>query len=348
MVRSPDSPAASQSRTTFQEKDTPVRSARRYRFDWLGHMSVARSAMGRYRLPVVQCKGIWLLHRIRLDPITIHCDANERPKQVSLHCGRTLATTNLFSCTVPLYLFRNRTVCAASGFMMFLQLAITVQTYYWPIYFQSVKDTSAKDSGIYMFPFCISSMFSTLAAGWITSKVGYYVPFMWIGAPILATGAGLFGLLSAHSPASSWAGYQIVSGIGYGICGQIPILAVQVVLEKEDVPTGCVFVIFFECLGGALATSIAQNLFTDNLLKNLRGIDGVDGAAVVAAGAKDFRRLIRPELLDKVIDAFGDALRNVFLLALASSIVALVISAAMEWRRLPRDTKDSDPGSEST
>lgn len=29
--------------------------------------------------------------------------------------------------------------------MMFLQLAITVQTYYWPIYFQSVQNTSAKD-----------------------------------------------------------------------------------------------------------------------------------------------------------------------------------------------------------
>jgi hypothetical protein len=232
--------------------------------------------------------------------------------------------------------------------MMFLQLSITVQTYYWPIYFQSVKDTSAKDSGINMFPFAISTMLSTFAAGWTISKVGYYVPFMWIGAPILATGAGLFKLLNTHSPVSSWAGYQIVSGIGYGICGQIPVLAVQVVLAKEDVPTGCVFVIFFECLGGALGPSIAQNLFTDKLLRKLRGIDGVDSAAVIAAGAKDFRRLIRPELLDNVVDAFGDALWSVFLLALASSIAALVISAAMEWHRLPKNTKKSEPGSEPT
>jgi hypothetical protein len=223
--------------------------------------------------------------------------------------------------------------------MMFLQLAITVQTYYWPIYFQSVKDTSAKDSGIYMFPFAISTMFSTFVAGWIISKVGYYVPFMWIGAPTLATGGGLFKLLNAQSPASSWIGYQIISGIGYGICGQIPVLAVQVVLDKEDVPTGCVFVIFFECLGASLGPSIAQNLFTDTLLKRLHGIHGLDGAAVVAAGAKDFRRLVSPALLEDVIEIFGEALWNVFLLTLTSSIVALFISAAMEWRRLPKDTE---------
>lgn len=230
--------------------------------------------------------------------------------------------------------------------MMFLQLAMMVQTYYWPLYFQSVKGVSARDSGIYLLPLCISSSLSTLSAGWVISKVGYYVPFMWIGAPILATGAGLFQLIRVSSPASRWVGYQIASGIGYGICGQIPILAVQVVLDKEDVPTGCVIVIFFECLGGALATSIAQNLFTDTLLKNLSEIDGVDGAAVVAAGATGFRPLIHPELLEKVIDAFAAALRNVFLLALASAAVALVVSAAMEWRRLPQDTKKSDSGSE--
>jgi hypothetical protein len=221
--------------------------------------------------------------------------------------------------------------------MMFLQLAMVTQTYYWPIYFQSVKNTSAKDSGVYMLPLCLSSAISTLAAGWITSKIGYYVPFMWIGAPILATGAGLYQLIRVHSLASEWIGYQIVSGIGYGLCTQIPIVSVQVVLDKLDVPTGCVVILFFQCLGGAMATSIAQNLFTDKLLKKLLDVDGVDAAAVVRAGAKEFRRLIPSELMGPVLEAFGAALRNVFLLSLASSVVALVVSSAMEWRKVPTD-----------
>jgi hypothetical protein len=65
-----------------------------------------------------------------------------------------------------------------------------------------------------MLPFAISTMLATFAVGWITSKVGYYVPFMWVVAPVLAAGSGLFRLFDANSPALSWAGYQIVSGIG--------------------------------------------------------------------------------------------------------------------------------------
>ncbi|KAJ5618210.1 MFS toxin transporter [Penicillium herquei] len=248
---------------------------------------------------------------------------------------------------VPLRLFRSRTVCAACGFMMFLQLAMVVQTYYWPIYFQSVKDTSARVSGIHMLPLCISSSLTTLCTGWVISKIGYYVPFMWIGALVFTVGAALFQLIRVSSSAASGIGFQIVSGIGYGLCGQIPVLAVQVVLEKEDVPTGCVLVIFFQCLGGALATGIGQNIFTDNLLKDLRKIKGVNAEAVVSAGATDFRRLITPKLMDRVIGAFGYALRNVFLLALASAAVATCVSAAIEWRRLPQETKEGDPGSET-
>ncbi|PKY00417.1 putative MFS toxin transporter, partial [Aspergillus campestris IBT 28561] len=239
------------------------------------------------------------------------------------------------SCTIPLHLFRNRTVSAASAFMMFLQLAIVVQTYYWPMYFQSVKGVSARDSGIQLLPLCISMSLTTLSAGWIISRIGYYVPFMWAGAPFLAIGGGLFQIIRADSPLSNWVGYQIVSGIGYGLCGQIPILAVQVVLDKENVPTGCVLIMFFQCLGGALATSIAQNLFTDKLMKNLRKVKGVDSAAVVAAGAADFRRLVAPERLAKVIDAYTSALKTVFLLALATAAIAFFVGLAIEWRRLP-------------
>jgi hypothetical protein len=71
----------------------------------------------------------------------------------------------------------------------------------------------------------------------------------------------------------------------------------------------------------------------------------VDVAAVVAAVA-DFRQIVRPELQGRVIEAFGHALKAVFLLALAAAIAGFVISAAMEWRRLP--PKEGDSGSEAT
>jgi MFS family permease len=228
--------------------------------------------------------------------------------------------------------------------MMLVQLAIVLQTYYWPIYFQSVENTSARDSGIYLLPIIVSNSLGTLGAGWIASRYGHYVPLMWIGAPILAVGGGLYQLIRPDGPAAQWIGFQILSGVGYGICGQMPILAVQVVLGKADVPTGLVTVMFFQCLGGALAPSVGQNLFTDKLLRNLSKVQGIDGAAVVAAGGREFRKNGPPELMDAVVDAFGSALRNMFWVALATPVLAWTASWAMEWRKIPQDREKANSG----
>jgi hypothetical protein len=158
---------------------------------------------------------------------------------------------------------------------------------------------------------------------------------MWVGAPVMAVGGGLYQLIHPKSPAGQWVVFQILSGLGYGVCSQIPILAVQVVLNKADIPTGLVAVMFFQMLGGALAPSIGQNLFTDALLRLLRRVEGIDAEAVVAAGAGDFGRIVPPELLDAVVEAFNSALQHVFWVGLAAPAFAWFLSWAMEWRQIP-------------
>ncbi|GFG16265.1 putative HC-toxin efflux carrier TOXA [Aspergillus udagawae] len=236
---------------------------------------------------------------------------------------------------IPLHIFGSRTVSASCGFMMLVQVAIVVQSYFWPIYFQSVRNTNARDSGINLLPLIVSNSLGTVCAGSIASRFGHYVPFMWFGPLVLATGGGLYQLVRADSPRGQWIGFQILSGLGYGICSQMPILAVQVVLSKPDIPTGLVMIMFFQILGGALAPSVGQNLFTDGLLRNLSKVQGIDGAAVVAAGASGFRKIVPPELMNAVVDAFNSALRNVFWVALATPALAWITSWAMEWRQLP-------------
>jgi len=225
--------------------------------------------------------------------------------------------------------------------MMLVQVAMVLQSYFWPIYFQSVRNTSARDSGINLLPSIVSNSLGTACAGWIASRSGHYVPLMWIGAPILAVGGGLYQLIRPDSPRGQWIAFQIMSGVGYGICSQMPILAVQVVLSKADVPTGLVMVMFFQVLGGALAPSVGQNIFTDKLLRTLRDVRGIDAAAVLAAGGTEFRDMVPPQLLDAVIDAFNTALRAVFWVAVASSAIAWIVSWAMEWRKLPDSKKET-------
>lgn len=226
--------------------------------------------------------------------------------------------------------------------MMLIQVAIVQQTYYWPIYFQSVHNTSARDSGVFLLPIIVSNSVATLVAGYIASKTGHYVPLMWFGCPVLAIGAGLYQLIDNNSTRGLWIAAQILSGVGYGSCGQMPILAVQVVLSKADVPTGLVIVMFFQILGGTLAPSVGQNIFVDTLLRRLRDVGGIDGDAVVAAGGKEFRSIVPQELMDAVIGAFSSALANVFWVSLASPLLAWMMSWAMEWRKLS-DGKEDEP-----
>uniref|UniRef100_P9WEH4 MFS-type transporter ltbE n=1 Tax=Aspergillus luteorubrus TaxID=2715282 RepID=LTBE_ASPLT len=240
---------------------------------------------------------------------------------------------------IPLRIFRSRTVSASCGFMMLVQVAIVVQSYFWPIYFQSVRNTNARDSGINLLPLIISNSLSTLCAGSLASRFGHYVPFMWVGPLILATGGGLYQLVRPDTPSGKWIGFQILSGVGYGCCSQMPILAVQVVLRKPDIPTGLVMIMFFQMLGGALAPSVGQNLFTDGLLRNLTKVQGIDATAVVAAGASGFRAIVPSELLNAVVDAFNSALRDVFWVGVATPALAWIASWAMEWRQLPDSKK---------
>ncbi|KAJ5751142.1 hypothetical protein N7533_008170 [Penicillium manginii] len=240
---------------------------------------------------------------------------------------------------IPLHIFRSRTMSVSCGFTMLVQVAIVVQSYYWPIYFQSVRNTNAEVSGINLLPLIVSNSLSMLCAGAIVSKFGHYLPFMWIGPLILATGGGLYQLVRVDSPRGQWIGLQIISGLGYGCCNQMPILAVQVVLKKADIPTGMVMIMFFQFLGGALGPSVGQNLFTDGLLRRLSKVQSIDGAAVVAAGASGFREVVPPELIDFVVDAFNSALKSVFWVALATPALAWMISLAMEWLKLSSTKK---------
>ncbi|GFF81445.1 hypothetical protein IFM60648_06024 [Aspergillus lentulus] len=240
---------------------------------------------------------------------------------------------------IPLRIFRSRTVSASCGFMMLVQVAMVVQSYFWPIYFQSVRNTNAKVSGINLLPLIVSNTLGTLCAGSMASTFRHYVPFMWVGPLVLATGGGLYQLVRADSPRGQWIGFQILSGLGYGSCSQMPILAVQVVLRKADIPTGLVMIMFFQMLGGALAPSVGQNLFTDGLLRSLNKVQGIDVAAVVEAGASGFREIVPQERLNAVVDAFNSALRNVFWVALATPALSWITSWAMEWRQLPDSKK---------
>ncbi|RMZ91346.1 hypothetical protein DV736_g1425, partial [Chaetothyriales sp. CBS 134916] len=233
----------------------------------------------------------------------------------------------------PRIMLKQRTIFTCAFFSAFLALALYAHIYFLPFYFQAVKGTTAESSGIRTIPYLISITFASIAVGGSITMLGHYVPFTWSGSAIFTVGAGLLYTLKVNSGAGKWIGYQIIAGTGAGMCVQVPFIAVQVVLNKRDMPTGNAVAIFFNTLGGAFSVSIAQNIFSNTLVKQIPlYTHGVNPTTIIAAGATHIRDVTPPSQLPGVLIAYNIAVTGVFILSIACAGIATCLSALFEWK----------------
>lgn len=139
--------------------------------------------------------------------------------------------------------------------------------------------------------------------------------------------------LKVNSPNGQWIGYQILAGVGAGAGVQIPFIAVQVVSSVKDMPTSNACVLFFNSLGGALSISIAQNIFVNTLAKEIpKYVPDFDPQIVAQAGATNLRQVVPPELLPGVLHGYNNAIVTAFVLAIATSCLAFLVSLGQEQK----------------
>ncbi|EJD06103.1 MFS general substrate transporter [Fomitiporia mediterranea MF3/22] len=240
--------------------------------------------------------------------------------------------------TIPPRVFiRQRSIFCGSVFTFFLSMALYTHIYFLPFYFQAVLGTSAEGSGIRSIPYLVSITTSSLIVGALITKIGYYVPFLWIGSAVFTVGAGLLFTLRVSTITAKWIGYQILAGFGAGAGFQVPYLAVQAVLSSQDMPTGNAIIMFSNALGGAIAISVAQNIFTNTLLSSIpKHTTGIDPDLVVDTGATHLRDVIPTDQLQGVLVAYTYALDRAFILPIAVAGSAFFTSLFVEWNTVKK------------
>ncbi|KAL1588251.1 hypothetical protein WHR41_03095 [Cladosporium halotolerans] len=235
--------------------------------------------------------------------------------------------------TVPPRILRQRTVGAGAWFAAMIGAAFFILVYFLPFWFQAIKGASAVKSGIMNLPLILSLVLMSILIGGLITKIGYYTPFV-IGCSILTSiGAGLISTFTTTTNHSHWIGYQIIFGFGMGMGMQQTLVAVQTVLPKADVPIGTAIAMFSQTLGGALFISVAQNVFTNSLLKNTRAaVPGLDPALVLATGATDLQKNIPDQFFGAVQVAYNSALVNTFYVAVACAVLSIIGAVSFEWK----------------
>jgi hypothetical protein len=93
-----------------------------------------------------------------------------------------------------------------------------------------------------------------------------YTPFIIVGSITLAIGSPLFSTLEVDTSFAKWLGYQILAGIGSGMGIRVSLLALQTILDIEDIPIGTACVIFFQTLEGTLFIAVAQAAFQNGVV----------------------------------------------------------------------------------
>ncbi|KAK2022572.1 major facilitator superfamily transporter [Colletotrichum zoysiae] len=237
--------------------------------------------------------------------------------------------------TIPPRIMRNRSIAFAAWAAFSIGGQMMIFTYYIPIYFQAIQGVSAVESGIRTLPLVLSMTVSVGAGGGIIARVGYYTPVMLVGVSVMAVGAGLLTTLGVHSGPAKWVGYQIIHGLGMGMCFQAPNLAAQTVLTKKDVPIGASAMFFSQTLGGAVFISVGQNVLNNELVKRIRGLPGLEGVDLKGSGATTLTQL-PAAVRGPVLEAYNDALRVVFVVGLVLVCSAMVGAAGMEWKSVKK------------
>lgn len=172
-----------------------------------------------------------------------------------------------------------------------------------------------------------------VGSGILTTKFGYYTPFIYGSVVLMSIGSGLLTTLVPESGAGKWIGYQLLFGFGTGLGFQQPVIAAQTVLKLDDIPIGTATLLFIQLLGGALFVSVGSNIFNNKLISNLASaVPNISPEVIVSAGATNLKKIVPPQALPAVLLAYNAALTKTFQIALVLACVSALGAAFIEWR----------------
>lgn len=188
-------------------------------------------------------------------------------------------------------------------------------------------------SGIMNIPMVLSLVLASMIGGIAVTKFGYYTPFMIASSVIMSIGAGLLSTFTTHTGHPYWIGYQVMFGVGVGFGMQQTLLAAQTVLPKKDVPIGTAIMMFSQTLGGALFISVAQNVFTNTLLTNLKkAVPDLNPEVVLNTGATSLKAAIPSKYLGQARVAYNESIVSTFYVAVAMAAFSAIGAAVCEWK----------------
>ncbi|KAL4794555.1 major facilitator superfamily domain-containing protein [Aspergillus venezuelensis] len=241
--------------------------------------------------------------------------------------------------TIPHSVVLKRTARLCLLYAFACSVAFNVLDYFLPLWFQSIKGSSAASSGLSLLPSIIPLSVTAISSGFILSIVGYYTPLMLLGSAVTAIGFAFLTTFTSETGKEAWIGWQVLLATGLGLSFSMPWTVIQLALDRNDVAMGMAGVGFSIAFGGAVSVSVAQNIFTNLLRNGLEGIQDVDidVDGIIEQGATGFLDGVSSGSRDVVLDVFNGAVTRCFWMGVVAAIVGFCAAVGMDRKSVKKE-----------
>lgn len=237
---------------------------------------------------------------------------------------------------LPLSLFSNATVRAASLASFGVGGVIFGTAIYIPLYAQGVLGTTATKSGLLLVPENIAWLALSIAVGFRIAHHGHYRRFPIRGAVIALAGVFVLGEIASGRFAAAWelAVVGALIGAGMGMTVQTNVTAAQNAIDTSLIGVTTGNIQLWRSIGGTLSVTVSGAILNHELRSWLH--------ANAVSLAADPSQLIRspksatklsPSLVHDVHAAFGHSLHIVFLELLPWAV--LIVIGTLLLKELP-------------
>ncbi|MFL5886671.1 MAG: MFS transporter, partial [Thermoleophilaceae bacterium] len=162
---------------------------------------------------------------------------------------------------VPLHLLRSRTVAISSAALFLATASLFSITVFVPLFLQATTGATPTQAGLLLIPSMLGITLSTNLAGRRIERTGRYKRYPLAGLALMSGALVLLGVL-AGTPSRVATGVGIaVFGFGFGMVGQVLIVAVQNGVDRRELGVAMATTSFFRALGGAMGAAVLGAVF---------------------------------------------------------------------------------------
>src|SRR5215211_2721901 len=209
---------------------------------------------------------------------------------------------------VPFELVRSRAVAISSAALFLTTAALFSVTVFVPVFLQTATGATPTQAGLLLVATMVGVTLSTNFAGRRIERTGRYKRFPVAGLALMTLALTGLGVLAAHPSQVTTAIALAVFCLGFGMVGQVLIVAVQNGVDRRNLGIAMAATNFFRALGGAVGAAILGAVFAART-----GAVGDTGTIALGSAAR------------------GDVIAGVQTVFAIAALIALVALIVVLW-----------------